>query len=507
MKISKRKYFVKAYSKKIYNMLDSLMKRKIQAIFLLIILVFTVSCNKKSGSRILINYDDTENNKKTSQNLKSDKETINTLNKSLVLIPQKYTLFSVVTIDLNNDKKEEQVLIVKDKDLLKSNIYLLIVEYDEIIKDYMITSILKTNSTLTQNFDFTLQNLTDDENLEIIYKGLTEDGESALTIFKQSNKNNKTPLKFYPIFSSTVKGEFDIEQIDEQDKTVFFIVESKENEKKTSIINTPYKWSKKKEKFIKSSTYYSENNINDKKELLKVIGKTTDDFKNLINGTWKLSKSKNSSMLLINKSSNVFEFFNNNSIESYTWLSTRARLFNRFQLIGRNDCIKFITVMVDITVNSKNSITVNVFDMNTTRANYSLNSEISGEYTRVDENTVFKEKNINDTLTIEGIYTADNQSSYTFSKNKVQIKNSKKVKEGFYTISKIKDLKIMTLSFFDSSKGVTQEQEFLISFTEKKSKTKINRLLTLTPGDLTSSGFKKSEKEIIKMEQIEEVRK
>ena len=121
----------------------------------------------------------------TEKAAKSDwiSEDAETQNEPFVHISDEWSLFHVISENINADEFQEQILIVKEKNTVASFIELLIVRFDPLSNSYIISDRLKTRATVTENFNVQTIDLTGNFKLDLICQGINAAGEATLDAF------------------------------------------------------------------------------------------------------------------------------------------------------------------------------------------------------------------------------------------------------------------------------------------------------------------------------------
>jgi len=124
------------------------------------------------------------------------------------------TLLSVLNVNLDLDRLEEQILVLKDKDSVNSYISIAVVDYDNVIKDYKRTWQGKTLSANIRGFTVTMSDLIGDHNMEIICSGISLEGLQSLTVFRKTKGDSGVGLFYSEIFNLQAKGAIEILESD-----------------------------------------------------------------------------------------------------------------------------------------------------------------------------------------------------------------------------------------------------------------------------------------------------
>lgn len=487
--------------------------------FILLFIIILFSCRQTTNQSLYTVLDESINYLSTTsqQDEWVPKKNIETKVQPFVHIPDEYTLFNVISENINNSESQEQILIVKEKKTLDSSIILLIVHFDPLLDIYVISNILKTKATIVENFNIQLADITGNFNMELICYGNDTLGNSTLDIFQEQTISTETDLPLYQsIFSIALTGVIDIQYQDRDDQeyinktkpgTPFFILTKKDTNQIHITLEEKYQFSEESKKYEKISERKISDNIENPNLLSKLIGDTNESFSEMIDGAWKFSKSNG--ILFINNTLKKIEFFDYDSVESYTWNQTRRSLYNRFTIQGYNDYVKFVIVSLQITFLSPNELQIDVYDVNSNSVTFKKNIPLSGRYHRMDDRVVFnqfpKEKNAID-WQLSGTFTSDLNRRINFSGKQFIRYEGNNTTDGTFSLYKLNEKDtIISLKTMSPTYSVLKTENMLIQFTENKIENKILRSIKLTPVNLSIDGWKSINAEEIKYEQIVEI--
>ena len=431
-----------------------------------------------------------------------------------VRIPDDYSLFHVISENINTNEYQEQILITKEKNTLDSSIILFIVHFDPLMNAYVISNRLKTKATSVDNFNIQLADMTGNFNLELICQGMNSAGESTLDIYAETVMESSVELPVYrSVLSVAVSGLIEIgfrdriqpEYINKTAHGVPFpVVTKREAPEINYTIEEVYNWDETETVYKKISEKKVSDDIKDPAALRKVIGETTESFASMIDGAWKFADS-NTVLFLNNKMSKI-ELYDYDSVESYTWTQTHKSLYNRFTIRGYNDYIKFIILSLRITVLTPNEILVDVYDVNSNSVTFKKNIPLSGKYTRLSNKIIFGQ-NFNRQASVDweltGTYLSEMNRRIVFSGNRFTLFDGNGSSSGFFSLYSLNgnDV-ILCLKTISPTYAVLKTENMLIRFSEIKKDGKINRSIELVPVQLNINGWNATGGESSRYEQI-----
>lgn len=434
-----------------------------------------------------------------------------------VRIPDDYSLFHVISENINANEYQEQILITKEKNTLDSSIILFVIHFDPLTNAYVISNRLKTKATAIENFNIQLVDMTGNFNLELVCQGMNTAGESTLDIYTESAAESQTDLPAYrSILSVAVSGLIEIryqERIQPEyiNKTVngapFPVVTKREASEINYTIEEVYNWDERDFVYKKVSEKKVSDDIKDPSALRKVIGETTDSFSSMIDGAWKFESSD--TILFLNYKMSKIELYDYDSVESYTWTQTHKSLYNRFTIRGYNDYIKFIILSLRITVLTPNEILVDVYDVNSNSVTFKKNIPLSGKYTRLSNKAVFGQNSNKKTFVdweLTGTYLSEMNRRIIFSGDSFTLFDGNSSSSGFFSLYSLdKNDVILCLKTISPTFSVLKTENMLIRFSEIKKDGKINRSIELIPVQLNINGWNATGGESSRFEQIVDI--
>lgn len=485
-----------------------------------VLLVFTLilpGCRKSAGHGLFTALNEPQPAESGSVPTDWITEDAESQTEPFVGIPDDYTLFHVISENINANEYQEQILITKEKNTLDSSIVLFIVHFDPLLNSYVISNRLKSKATAIENFNVQLADLTGNFNLELVCQGTNTAGETTLDIFTEQTGESETDLPVYKsILSLAVRGLIEIRY---QDRTqpeyinktangiAFPVTAKKESSEINFTIEETYTWDEKDFMYKKTAENKVSDNIKDPATLRKVIGETADSFADMIDGAWKFAGSD--TILFLNRKIMKIELYDYDSVESYTWTQTHKSLYNRFTIQGYNDYIKFIILSLRITVLTPNEILIDVYDVNSNSVTFKKNIPLSGKYTRLGNQDIFGQngnRKINIDWELTGTYISETNRRILFSGDRFTLYDGNGSTSGYFSLYSLnKTDTVLSLKTISPTFAVVKTENMLIRFTETRRDGKINRSIELIPIRLNMNGWNATGGESIRYEQIVDI--
>lgn len=483
------------------------------------------SCSKKSSSLLTDDFSYASTNdgfevgqKEQSDNYEVVQESAITPN---IFITKSMIVHNIIELNIDFDDNIEQIIIVRQKEDLNAPFFILIADYIQAFEHYQCTSKLESSATNWQNFNLSLMDVTGDNNLEIICNGYNSKEEQTLDIFKFDTSSIDSGIKFYPIFNYASSGSIDISYKEEVQPTPIEVQEVDPNESdmiKKDIYHFSYLTSK--ENPVGAYEFVSTSQIPKVKfddiKLRQIMDNPSIDSKfEFLSGQWILeSKAKQKCYLnfdYYNKSfciyTNIEKKENESTLENYDHITIRKILYNRVQIDGRNENHSFKMTSLKIVYLTMNTISVEIYDNDSSIARLKPNSDYSGTYKKVDDNhleSLFSKQVPPPAKlpSVSGIFfdQLNNQYIFEYPYYKIISPSNEVIENGGYAIY-YATVPIFEMVKFDQRGTISQKETYRFTHNVTKLENKLFTSITLSKGKITVHGFKEIDQKPLIIEQ------
>ena len=440
-------------------------------------------------------------------------ETEAELQTSLIELQPGETLLNALSIDMNNDAFDDQIISIRKNN--SPSIYLVTGIYNPKKKIYERTSEIETEITQTNTFSFSVLDMTGDHINALTYTGLNEKEETVLKVFLPDLESKK--FKYTPIAEFEADATIFIQQLQRSDPYSFsqtqgesfpiWVYSSDTSKGKDSLdqIQTMYDWDRFAKKYMK----VSENRVAGKKiaaaELLKIQDGTPQTFERFLDGLWYKSSADDSNLryVFFNAEKREIIFSADKTQEIYHWNTTSLRRSGA-NLSMVNNSVTSLVRRFDVSLNDIDEIKVKVND----EVKMAITQETlwDGTYKKISLQSLNNQQNGFDSEILKRIessshiWTTNTNASVTIKNGQYTATNESWTANGAVTSLRIKGTTLLQFKAFSEEKFL--HGYYLPGFATTQNGTEIRETLTLTPVSITTDGYTNIAAPAIKLERV-----
>ncbi len=425
------------------------------------------------------------------------------------------SLLRVLNVNLDLDRLEEQIIVIKEKNSVNSYISIAILDYDNVIKDYRRTWQGKTLSTNIRGFTITLSDLIGDHNMELICSGVSLEGKQSLTVFRKTKGDGSPGIYYSEIFNLQANGAIEILEIERsksyqsglRDGLSFPIISTVQNTESDNImdlIKSTFYWDFPSRQYVKVNEEKLLGRELENEQLGEIYRSTHEVFIEHIDGPWMMN---NGSETIINFDADEqrITFYSDETQEVYIWTNSYKLLKNVLMVSGRNELINHVENVITIRMLNLNTLQISVRDIDTQTRIKNPNDFWSGQFFYLSDdirrgmNAPRQEK---PTPKLYGTYTGDTGTQIFFDGTIFEYSSEDESFRGGYSMYYI-DEYIFSLRIFDKNGIPEKTRTFRYEFEEENYENTIQRILTLYEGRMLIFGFESFNNPRMRFEQIE----
>jgi len=373
---------------------------------------------------------------------------------SFVPLQASETLISTLSLDLNGDNLDDQVVAVRKEGV--AYLVLIVGMYDAESNSYMRIAEIQTNITRTRTFSYMGVDMTGDHKTELVYEGVRDDGNSVMCIFMCRRKLNKYELVQIGDFQSD--GTIFIQQDERsesyelsQSKGESFPVwvyssakdESGSDNANLSQVQTEYQWDEKQQKYTQIKQVRVTGSRIAAKELARIQDGTVETFADFLNGLWYKTSNEDDGIryLFFDYPDKEIIFLYDDTEEVYSWEDSNLRRSGIY-LSTTNESITNMQRRCDIALTGVDEVRVHIID--DVRMIIKENNLWDGSYRKMNTQSSFGPEiktapviQYADELVKGPSWLFDNGMRITFKDNTYSLSGSTAGDSGFFAVCTI----------------------------------------------------------------------
>jgi hypothetical protein len=455
-----------------------------------------------------------------------------------VPIKPEETLLHLININLDLDKTDEQILVLKSRTEPKLPIRIALVDYDEIRESYAKTWEHVIQATNPRAVRIETEDIIGDYNTEIICRGLNNQGELTLDVFRKTTSPSGLGLYYSPICQVSSDRRIkilrekrsDAYQLGQKYGQSFPIVVEKrdpDSENNLDVIMETYYWKYQEKRYIKSVVEKIPGDSLKQKQLQELFSakSTKEDFEEFLKGPW-FKQNEIENIVYFDPAYGIISFYDQNVLEAYQIEDFYLHGY-RLSMIAKNSTIASIKRWLLITVHSMNSI-----EINASKGQYKtvvVNEKWEGKYNRLTsdlmESLLQTQKSFvkASPVDLSGIYRTDDGLEIAFeppyftwleenpteslpggSAGGFSVIHNVPLLNGFYLEREIPArVDVITFRFISESGMATVDKTYVLEHEVEKDSNTVVKTINLTPTHLIVQGAVLTSKESVTLEQIE----
>lgn len=408
------------------------------------------------------------------------------------------TLMSTLTIDINNDGYDDEVIVVRKANSQNLSIVVALMEPDTGV--YTRLPAVPTEFTRTRTFSYTGMDVAGEHKTALIYQGINDFGDYVMKIY-HCNTNPDGTSTLVNIGDFSCDGTVFIQQTERSDsyslsmsKGESFSVwvyksENSDNSKtsKTDLnqnqIQQEYKWNPATQKYELAQEIRVTAGRLAAKELSRIQDGTVETFASFLNGLWYKTSNEDSVIryLYFNyEDKEIVQLFSDTQ-EVYEWEDSKLR-HNGIYLTAINSDIMNLHRRFDIALVNIDEIKVTLRD----EVNLLIkeNTLWDGQYKKMSLQSAFNDSNadklqeFSKKLKKSQWNSSDVMTSITFDEYSysLQKENSSEIETGIYALQKIGNYNV--IQFLSNSDFSVLNETYSVEFGEKTITEKIKNRTT-----------------------------
>ena len=291
-------------------------------------------------------------------------------NTSLVQLNLDETLITTLSVDINSDTFEDQIIAVKKAN--KPNIVLIIGLYNSKTSEYQRFTEIQTSIFQVKTFSLMTMDLAGNHTNTLVCTGFSSNNDSILQAYNPKSEKNR--FSVVKIIDLKTDGTIFIQQAQRNDNYSIYnmnaecfpiiMYSTEETPEGTDFeqVQTTYEWNKKTEVYEPTATTRLSSKKIAAKELARILDGTVSTFTNFLDGLWyRTNTTGQQRYIFFDPKSEEIIFFDQAIQEVYDWLNATLRRSGIY-ITASNKSISNLVRYFDIALVSVDEIRVRVRD-------------------------------------------------------------------------------------------------------------------------------------------------
>ncbi len=423
-------------------------------------------------------------------------------------------LIQVLNTNLDLDANDEQILVVRQKNDPQGPLTVAVIDYDPVRAGYSRTWESLTNATNLRLLEITLKDVVGDHNLEIVCRGMNNQGELTLDLFRKTPSPTGLGLYFTEILRIVSDGSIEIAEIERSEGyrlgqkngpsfVIYSFGQDRESDNLLDRIKRTYHWQYQQGRYVLTNVEKMPGAVVEEKQLKELFSDlSVEAFERFLAGPWYLADAEGrQEILLFLPDQRRISLYNGQVQEVYVWQGSYRSMSNRMLAFGTNESIESISKNFGIDVVSLKSIDVSIWgteQWDRTSGRYIKLTEelqqdlLEKEHARIEVSS----------LVLEGLYKSGQGIEIIFDPpHFTWIEDSSGFSGGFTIIHLDQD--VLYLQGIDENGLPTRSATYIMDYAENREGEYLYRNLTLVPGRMSVNGVQPASETRMVFEQLE----
>ena len=434
------------------------------------------------------------------------------------------TLVRVLTVNLDADDEEEQVLIVRlapaeEAASPERPIKVAVLDFDGSAAAYLRTWEAVTQAGATRTFDLTLRDLLGDHHPEIVARGINAAGERTLDAYRHTAATGAA-LGFTPVVALAARGTIELAEPERSEGyllrrsqglpvTIVTYAEDPRATESTAVIRTTYRWQVATGRYQPEPPERVPGTFVEASLRALFASPGTAEFERHLAGPWyRLVQPELAELLMSRMEIILFEpeqrritLFDGDVQEIYVWDISHRLLAPRLGIWVHNELVHSIERTINVEVVARDEIRVAM--KGDDQGHYA-----DGIYRRLDDharNALARSGVVRPglvELNLTGLYRDDTGQSINFEPPRFTWQAAEERLSGAFTVYSLGQLVIVFKVV--STAGVTRElRTYTADYREQRRGERLLRSLVLRPATLAITGVTRIGATALHFEQVE----
>lgn len=456
-------------------------------------LVFMASCSNEPADVPMV----------ANQASKAATQSEESLELPRIPVPADRKVLETLATNLDDDAEEEQIVVLQSKANLSLPITLKVADFDSQRKTNYLAWEGQALASGAQPFEVRVEPLVSADHREIVVRGISEDGQSSLDIFRLVTSGTGLGLQYTRIFSQSVAGTIELDPLVQGFTSVPVVAEQTDPTSPNPLdtIRTIWEWHTQDSRYDVVRTEHYRREKPPETALEKLFAGDNQGLENFLRGPWLRLATENKEtplLLFVDTTARELVFATLSAQEVYHWEHSARTLRNALFLSGRNDLIPLIKLQLSVSVTSADSIEVATPD----------NPNWSGTFNRLSQSAAFAltrtdapEEPI--AKVPKGLFHNDKGEQFNFNLPEIQLVQGGVSFTGFGALHRLGGTTVLQIKVPSTNGKQAPSRVYAFSMTEESTTSRVVRTMRLQEGHLTIAGWQSNSTDALRLEQVE----
>ncbi|HSV55870.1 MAG TPA: pallilysin-related adhesin, partial [Magnetospirillaceae bacterium] len=305
-------------------------------------------------------------------------------------------LLDVYAFNLDSDREDEQVLVIRRTDDPTGVIRLVVADYISASRAWARAWEGYTAITKIQTLQILVKDVVGDHIPNIVAIGINDRGEQALSVFWRTSpaRESRSPLYFLKICEvvgdsvlivETDRPEsYKLGQTNAEPWAVTVSYRDPESENILDQIQETWKWNFSRRAYERILTERIPGALIERRLATKILDGTVKTFERYIDGIWyKINQDPRAAgtpFVVFNSRDRTLSFFSDNVLEPYTWEDSHPTRYGIF-IGSRSTAVRTLRRLIDVELTGHETVSIRLFQDMRLRAD--VTEQWNGVYRRM----------------------------------------------------------------------------------------------------------------------------
>lgn len=436
-----------------------------------------------------------------------------TINEELkVRLPAGYLASQAVTVNLDLDETDEQIIVFKRGDEADDFIRILVVTFDPIRNAWIRAWEGVTAATSVRSFSVYTDDLIGDLEQEIVAIGINATGEQTVDVFRRTSDILGLGLSYVPILSIAADVTIEIEEVARSEayeamETIsapsFPIIAERRNldsENEFDTIRTTYFWDFPSRSYVEGRVEEVSGDSIADGQLRDLFAGTESEFEAFLAGPWYRSSDAGEVRLaFFGVRDRTIVFHSGFLQQSFDWLESTKTVYGRgITLFVANESIRSVRRYVSVSVSDLNRITVAIQGTDGLDGTYErLTGSLQSDVLAQADGFLLSQ------IAPSGLFRGDDGVELVFASPEFSLTEGGATSHGGYALYSVGDDVVLSLRTLDENRLPVSSRTYRVAYEEERTDDRVVRRMELLPGAVGIAGFYATDGVVLTLEQVQ----